>query len=201
MSKTLPSIERILEAAQQVFGESGHHAATIERIAKLAGVSQQLVHHYFDGKDELYQLVIAASHRSSLEEISRLDEQGGDPVERMRSIFLRFLEYLQNHPDAALLAVDQVMHRATRPITGTDQLWKDSTATIDAVLRDGQQSGVFDPSLTAGEVYLKITALTLGCQMLPWLFPAMEDATSIIENGDWNERLARFFLRGLMPTT
>lgn len=47
--------ERILEAAVTEFGEHGFAGARTSAIAARAGVNQQLISYYFDGKDGLYR--------------------------------------------------------------------------------------------------------------------------------------------------
>jgi AcrR family transcriptional regulator len=47
--------ERLLEAALVEFGEYGFAGARISAIAKRAGVNQQLISYYFDGKEGLFQ--------------------------------------------------------------------------------------------------------------------------------------------------
>jgi len=47
--------ERILEAAMIEFGEHGYAGARTSAIAARAGVNQQLISYYFDGKEGLYR--------------------------------------------------------------------------------------------------------------------------------------------------
>jgi TetR/AcrR family transcriptional regulator len=47
--------ERLLEAALVEFGEHGYAGARISAIAKRAGVNQQLISYYFDGKEGLFR--------------------------------------------------------------------------------------------------------------------------------------------------
>jgi AcrR family transcriptional regulator len=44
----------ILEAARAEFGSRGYEATTLRQIARVAGVDPRLVHHYFDGKEDLF---------------------------------------------------------------------------------------------------------------------------------------------------
>jgi AcrR family transcriptional regulator len=44
----------IVEAARQSFAESGYDQSSIRSIARRAGVDPALVHHYFEGKPELF---------------------------------------------------------------------------------------------------------------------------------------------------
>lgn len=46
--------ELILQAAAQVFGEKGFHQATVEEIAKRAGVGKGTIYQYFDSKSEIF---------------------------------------------------------------------------------------------------------------------------------------------------
>lgn len=46
---------RILDAAVEVFSAKGFDGARVSEIAKRAGVNQQLISYYFDGKQGLYQ--------------------------------------------------------------------------------------------------------------------------------------------------
>lgn len=46
--------ELILEAAAQIFGEKGFHSATVEEIAKEAGVGKGTIYQYFDSKSEIF---------------------------------------------------------------------------------------------------------------------------------------------------
>ncbi len=46
--------ELILEAAARVFGEKGYHPATVEEIAKEAGVGKGTIYQYFDSKSEIF---------------------------------------------------------------------------------------------------------------------------------------------------
>ncbi len=49
--------EKILQAAIEEFSEHGFAGARVSSIAKRAGVNQQLISYYFDGKAGLYQAI------------------------------------------------------------------------------------------------------------------------------------------------
>ncbi len=55
----LKSQKRILDAALEVFAKQGYHLATVDAIAKTAGVSKGLMYNYFKSKEELlHELMI-----------------------------------------------------------------------------------------------------------------------------------------------
>jgi AcrR family transcriptional regulator len=47
------SRQRILDAALKVFAKQGYHSATVDAIAKTAGISKGLMYNYFKSKDEM----------------------------------------------------------------------------------------------------------------------------------------------------
>ena len=53
------SIERILDAAEQLFAEFGYHGVTLKDVAARVGVSSTLIHYHFNGKESIYEAVWA----------------------------------------------------------------------------------------------------------------------------------------------
>src|SRR5437763_829457 len=52
--------EQIVEAALRLFGDRTYEAVSMSDVARAAGVTRGLVHHYFDTKPELYRAVLEA---------------------------------------------------------------------------------------------------------------------------------------------
>ena len=50
--------ERILKAADRVFGEMGFDAATVRRIAEISKKNKALIHYHFDSKEGLFESVL-----------------------------------------------------------------------------------------------------------------------------------------------
>ena len=59
----------ILDAALAVFSESGYHSASIDDIAREAGVSKALIYEHFASKQELYADLIARNSRELTQRI------------------------------------------------------------------------------------------------------------------------------------
>src|SRR5262245_31398374 len=78
------SIERILDAAEQLFAEFGYHGVTLKDVAKRVGVSSTLLHYHFSGKESIYEAVWARkaplSARNRLESMRRYAAEVGDKV-------------------------------------------------------------------------------------------------------------------------
>lgn len=78
------SIERILDAAEQLFAEFGYHGVTLKDVAARVGVSSTLLHYHFTGKESIYEAVWARkapiSTRNRLEAMRRYAEAVGDNV-------------------------------------------------------------------------------------------------------------------------
>jgi len=92
----------ILAAAREAFIEEGYERPSLRGIARRAGVDPALVHHYFDGKPDLYAHAINMGRdlRDVVMEMGRLDaERGGCTGTDLVEAFLRFWE--QGRPDNA----------------------------------------------------------------------------------------------------
>jgi len=50
---------QIVAAAARVFAEKGYDATSLRAVARAAGVDPALVHHYFDGKADLFVTAMA----------------------------------------------------------------------------------------------------------------------------------------------
>ena len=54
-SKTIPTRERLLDAALTLFAEKGYVATGTQEIIDAAGVSKPVLYHYFDSKEALFR--------------------------------------------------------------------------------------------------------------------------------------------------
>jgi AcrR family transcriptional regulator len=58
--------ERVLDAAQRLFGQVGYAAMTVEQVARDVGVDARTVYHYFPSKRELFRAAADAAFEASL---------------------------------------------------------------------------------------------------------------------------------------
>ena len=77
---------RILDAAQRCFAESGFHAATMATIAETAGISAGLAYRYFPGKDAIVLAIIERQLTTRRERIATLPGRA-NLVDRMIEAF------------------------------------------------------------------------------------------------------------------
>ena len=90
---------RILEAASREFAARGYDGTRIVEVARRAGVSKQLVHHHYAGKEALFQAVHALKFRPAAEWPEFLPHDPTDIIaERFRNRsrdldYIRFLTW------------------------------------------------------------------------------------------------------------
>lgn len=79
------STAALIRAARELFAEQGPSAVSLRDVARRAGVSHGLIHHYIGSRDDLLRLVFA----DSTERARALIEGAADPVdalERLRTM-------------------------------------------------------------------------------------------------------------------
>ncbi len=84
---------QILDAARQLLFEKGIAAATMQRIAALAGMSVGTIYLYFESKEEIFAALQEEGLNLLGERISRAAESAVTPEERIRSIADAYLAF------------------------------------------------------------------------------------------------------------
>ena len=94
---------RILDAAENVFGQHGFHGASIVEITRSAGVGLGTFYVYFPSKIEIYRHLL----RSYIEDFVRVAKEAtsgsGDYRSDMRSAFGAFFDWIGRRPGALRL--------------------------------------------------------------------------------------------------
>lgn len=120
--------ERILDAALELFGERGLHAASVRDVAKLARANVAAISYHFGGKEELYRAV--ATYIAGL--------IGDRVAERAPQVVL---SPPPETPEAALAELDIVMETVVDVLVGSE----DMRRVARFVLREQMQpSPAFD---------------------------------------------------------
>ena len=66
---------QILDGARTVFLASGFDAASMNEIARVAGVSKGTLYVYFDSKEALFEALVRLDKRAQAEQLCRVDEE------------------------------------------------------------------------------------------------------------------------------
>jgi len=84
----------VLEAAHELFMAKGYEAASMDAVAKAAGVSKATVYAHFNSKDELFAAIVARMCGQLTREIKAVIEAGLPLRQALLGIGGRFLEVL-----------------------------------------------------------------------------------------------------------
>jgi len=137
--------ERILDAAERVFAETGFAGATIAEIAASAGLPKANVHYYFSTKEDLYRAVLQSILTLWLAPADRITPDS-DPAEAMADYIRAKMEASRVHPYASKVFANEILHGGgqIQPFLSEDlrRRVEDKAAVLDGWISGGRMAPV-----------------------------------------------------------
>ncbi|ATL27856.1 TetR/AcrR family transcriptional regulator [Streptomyces formicae] len=99
--------QQIIDVAVQVFAKRGYHAASVDEIAELAGISKPMVYLYLDSKEGLFLACLRREADRLVAAFQGAAATGGAAPElRLHAALLAFFAFVAEHRDSWV-----VLHR------------------------------------------------------------------------------------------
>lgn len=117
----------ILEAALSVFSAHGFRGATVDQIAKAAGLSKPNLLYYFPSKEAMHNALLEQLLDTWLDPLRDLDADG-DPIEEIMTYVDRKLQMSRDFPRESRLFANEIVQGAPRI---HDALNEDLKALVD----------------------------------------------------------------------
>jgi AcrR family transcriptional regulator len=93
----LKAQEKILRAADKLFGESGYDAVSTREIAELAGVNKALIHYHFKSKEDLLAAVLDDYYERANQALMAALAAPGAPRDMMRRVIDAYCDFLAHN--------------------------------------------------------------------------------------------------------
>ncbi|MEM5469246.1 TetR family transcriptional regulator C-terminal domain-containing protein [Celeribacter marinus] len=103
--------ETILDAALDVFSRNGFRGATLDQIAKEAGLSKPNLLYYFPSKVAIHRGLIDTLMANWLDPLREIDADG-EPVEEIVAYVLRKLDMAREYPRESRLFANEIVQGA-----------------------------------------------------------------------------------------
>lgn len=135
----------VLGAALEVFSAHGFRGATLDAIAKEAGLSKPNLLYYFASKEEIHVTLLAGLVDTWLDPLRELRDDG-DPLEELLAYVRRKLQMSRDFPRESRLFAQEIVQGAPRI---GDNLSTDLRALVDekaAVIQGWIAAGKLAPS-------------------------------------------------------
>lgn len=105
--------ERILEAALDVFSGHGFRGATIDQIARAAGMSKPNLLYYYRRKEDIHAALMQRVLDTWLAPLEEMDPDG-DPLTEIRFYIRRKIEMARDLPRESRLFANEILQGAPR---------------------------------------------------------------------------------------
>jgi len=113
---SVPTNERILNAAERIFSENGYAGARLADIAEEAGIRRPSLLYHFETKEALYEAMVYRLFQRLLETLSGLMIEDVEFDEQIVKIGLAFKQFAEDNPAFGRIVIrDIVDHRDPVP--------------------------------------------------------------------------------------
>jgi TetR/AcrR family transcriptional regulator len=134
----------ILDAAEEVFAESGFGGATMQAIADACGLPKANLHYYFASKEKLYRRVVERIFTIWLEAADSF-ETSASPEVALRRYIARKMQLSREHRYGSKVWANEVMHGAPIIQDYLETTLRDWTETRIAVIQGWIDAGQVRP--------------------------------------------------------
>lgn len=169
--------ERILAAAEEVFGAQGAAGST-EEVARRAGVGIATVFRHFPTKEELIEAALLR-HYDQLTERAHALGAGTDLTVAWRTLVRTLIETGATKLTMASMLAGREGYPSSAAVTASNRL----KAAVSEILRQAQDTGVVRPSVTVEEVYLLIRALAQASATMKARPDTLDRAIDVVLTG------------------
>jgi AcrR family transcriptional regulator len=153
--------QMLLELAGQVFARRGYHAASMDEIAGLAGVSKPMLYAYFESKEGLYVAYVERTGAELVRRLVRADDRSYEGVLRARAVIVEFLAFVDEHRDgwtvlfrelnASRSLAEQVADLRAQIVSEVRRMLEGDDASASEGLAAPASEGVAEAIVGAGE--------------------------------------------------
>lgn len=157
-------MQRILAAAVDEFCRAGLAGAKLDVIAMQAGVSKQLIHHYFRTKSELYVAVMNEVTAEQIASLIALDYESCEPEAALRLFLNQSFDIFLKWPVLAGLYNDQGVYGGEHMPECRDliSLSPELMKRLNAALKRGQAKAIFRQNLDINQVIAAALMVVIG---------------------------------------
>jgi TetR/AcrR family transcriptional regulator len=141
--KRSETINRILEAAMNVFSEVGFGSTRVDKIAKRAGVNKATIYYHIGNKETLYARVIHSVIGSIADAIAVGMQEARSPEERMRTYVRNIVRAIDNNPQMPPLMMREVASRGKNLPEVVAKDFIRIIGIVTAILDEGVERGIF----------------------------------------------------------
>ncbi len=165
----IPTRQRILDAALDLFGNRGVDAVSLDEIARAVGVRKQTVLYWFASKDDLVEAVLGEAVAELLIVVeAALRAAPPDPLARLDALVAAVFRPAVRRP-ALLGLIGEIGRLSESHAAHLAGLLEPSVGRAIAALRSEMDAGRIrraDPALLAALIYSTVTGLATEARVL-----------------------------------
>lgn len=156
--------ERLLAAARSAFAENGFHGASVEEIATRAGFSTGALYSNFDGKEDLFLVLMEREIEEHAREIAQAVAERPSVSERATGGARRWMMMIEREPELLLLFMEfwayGVREPAVRPKVA--ERFAQMRRLLTRLIEDGAREFELELALPAEQLAIAVDALADG---------------------------------------
>ncbi len=175
--------ERILDAAERIFGQRGFFAARVSEIAREAGVADGTIYLYFKSKDDL----LISLFESRMERVNQLLADAiadlTSPTAKLLALIRTYLKLIADQPSVAEVLTIELRQSSKFMKEASNPRFGDLLRMLAAVVAEGQAAGELGDTIPAPIAARMIFGI-LDELALAWLLQRGEKF-DIVRAADW----------------
>jgi len=162
-SSKIETLQRILIAARSEFAEKGIAKARIESIAASAGVTKQLIYHYYQSKEQLFAYVLDESSGDAMAHLTEKQYVEKPPREALKDFIVDFPTPFKD-PELATLAMEGIHYHDTHS-TPRNQFKEKAPVLLkkfSGIIERGIESGDFRADFNSEQLFAALGLISTG---------------------------------------
>ena len=156
----IPSTDRILQSALELFSQKGYDATSVREICAAAGITKPTLYHFFGSKEGVYRALVDDALEQFGAQLNEALEETGSTEARLRAFARAYFESGRSHPLLGRFIL-RLAHntRSTAPSTDFSRFHEVVVAGVGRALERGVAEGELVPGPLDVRVLILLGAL------------------------------------------